>query len=104
MNADKYCCSLFRFDHELDHRIGPNIRVIKVEYPLKVGILSSTFYRFYLTVGYEVGAKNVASRPIKHCPYCGVNLGKKYQDDSIINESDHTFIMVPPDEEKITFS
>ena len=100
MKETKYCCDFFRFDHELDHRVGLNIRVIKVEEPLRIGFLSRTFYRFYITTGYKKGSKNVPRRSIKYCPYCGKNLGKVYTNDSIINETDHRFMMPLSDAEK----
>jgi hypothetical protein len=88
----KFCCNKFQRDWEVDHVCGTNIRVIKVtdnpnidhKYP----------YRFYITVGYEKGEKNVGRRMIDYCPYCGTFLDDFYSSEKYINENDDSFYTV----------
>lgn len=96
----KYCCDKMKFDMELDRRVGPNIRVIKVE-PENLRWSNPKFpYRFYITVGYEKGEKDVPRRMIDYCPYCKRNLNKIYRSDLFINEIDDSFMTIKSDEER----
>ena len=88
----KFCCDRFKQDLDLDHRARPNIRIVKININEVPGINPKYPYRFYLTVGYEKGEKNVPSRSINYCPYCGKSLRKYYKSDDYINEYDHTFL------------
>lgn len=87
-----YCCDKFQWDCEVNHVCSTNIRVIKID--PKYGIESESPYRFFITAGYETGQKNVPSRMITYCPYCGTNLYSFYRSDEYINETDDSFYSI----------
>ena len=88
----KYCCRHFESDCNVDRRARPNIRIVKVD-TMEVGGIDPNFpYRFYFTIGYEENEKNVPSRFINFCPYCGSDLYKFYGSDVYINEHNHNFL------------
>ena len=87
----RYCCDFFKRDCSVHHKAQPNIRIIKIDKKQIPQIDDNYPYRFYLTVGYEKGEKNVPLRSFKYCPYCGTNLYNFYKSDDYINEQNHSF-------------
>ncbi len=88
----KYCCRNFETDCNVDRRSRPNIRVVKISVDQVPEIDINYPYRFYFTIGYEEGQKNVPSRFINYCPYCGANLFKFYKNDQYVNETNQSFL------------
>jgi len=87
-----YCCRHFESDCSVDRRARPNIRVVKIDINQVPGINPRYPYRFYFTVGYCEGEKNVPSRLITYCPYCGKDLFEYYKSDDYINETNLSFL------------
>lgn len=87
-----FCCHDFQNDWTLDRRARPNIRIVKIDINTVPEINAKYPYRFYLTIGYDEHEKNVPSRSIKYCPYCGKDLYKYYRMDQYTNEHNQSFL------------
>ena len=93
MNNLDFCCSRFETDWNLNRNIGLNIRIVKF-IPSDMGnIPNEEFYRFFVTCGYNENENPKAHLNIAYCPYCGVNLFDKYNNDCYINEDKKYFLM-----------
>jgi hypothetical protein len=88
----KYCCRHFESDCNVDRRARPNIRIVKIDITKVPEINHKYPYRFYFTVGYTEEEKNVPSRLLYYCPYCGKDLLKFYRSDEYVNENNHCFL------------
>jgi len=88
----KYCCRHFECDCKVDRRARPNIRVVKIDINQVPQIDPKYRYRFYFTIGYDENDRNVPSRFLTYCPYCGKNLFKYYRSDEYINEHNQSFL------------
>lgn len=88
----KFCCQKFNSGWSLN-RVSPlNIRVVKIDLKEVPEINPKYPYRFYLTIGYREGEKNVPSRFLSFCPYCGKDLFKFYKSDEYVNEHNQSFL------------
>ncbi len=88
----KYCCRNFEGDCKVDRRARPNIRIVKIDINQVPEIDPKYPYRFYFTIGYHDNEKNVPSRFLTYCPYCGKNLFKFYRSDEYVNELNQSFL------------
>jgi hypothetical protein len=88
----KFCCDKFERDFRLSNQGSPNVRIVKIDIAKVPEIDPSYPYRYYLTIGYSKGEKNVPRRSIEYCPYCGERLSERYRSDEFVNEIDHTFL------------
>jgi hypothetical protein len=83
-----FCCNSFQFFYSSEKNYGLNIRVIKLtsEYinraQLKYDII------FYITEGYPDNIDSCEKKTvIDYCPFCGINLRKKYgKSDEFVQE------------------
>lgn len=88
----KYCCREFSQAVSIDRRVGPNIRIVKINSDEVELFDPSKPYRFFITNGYNENDKNVFRRRIEFCPFCGTKLDRYYNHDDYINEHNHSFI------------
>jgi len=90
----EYCCREFGQLTSIDRRIGPNVRIIKIDI-CKVRLFNPERpFRFFITNGYNEKDKNVSRRRIEFCPCCGTKLEDKYNHDKYVNENNHNFISI----------
>jgi len=84
----KFCCNTFQILYSTEKSWGLNIRIIKLtpEF-VKRGQLKFNIV-FYITEGYSDNIGGKEKRVvINFCPFCGINLRKKYgKSDEFVQE------------------
>lgn len=96
----KFCCENFETYYSLPKQASPNIRVVKF---ISDWLINSTLktlsgkiipkrlpnipFRFFITLGYTGDFDlDMVMLNISFCPFCGINLFKKYAKDDYANE------------------
>lgn len=88
-----YCCNKFQFLATGQSTMGLNIRIIKVgQNFVEANHNITSPYLFFISEAYSEFINAKQKILITFCPFCGVDLKKKYNTDNFINEYIHDFL------------